>query len=331
MEIKETIGIDVSKLTLDAHIHSNRQSTVFENSEKGFAKLVKWAYANSPHSKDYILFIFEHTGLYSERLSEHFSKEGIPYSIVSGLEIKRSLGIVRGKDDKVDAARIALYGYRLRDEITLSKSPTSTIRTLKKLLSLRERLIRQRAGYKASIKEQKKVLGRKDFKLLFKVQEKMIRELTVHIDALELEMEANIKSDRELDCIFSLLLSIKCIGKQAAMLLLVYTEGFTKFKSARQFAAYCGIAPYPHQSGSSIRGKSRVSQMANKNIKSLLNMCALSSIRHDAELKGYYDQRVASGKNKMSTVNIVRNKLVSRAFAVVHRGTPYVNVYKHAS
>ncbi|MEO1546998.1 MAG: IS110 family transposase, partial [Bacteroidota bacterium] len=138
-------------------------------------------------------------------------------------------------------------------------------------------------------------------------------------------------SDTELDRIFGLLLSIKCIGKQAAMFLLVHTDGFTKFDNARQFAAYCGIAPYPYQSGTSIKGRSRVSPMANKGIKSLLNMCALSSIRHNSEIKRYYDQRIAAGKNKMSTVNIVRNKLVSRAFAVVNRGTPYVNVYKHAS
>ncbi|MEL6304550.1 MAG: IS110 family transposase [Bacteroidota bacterium] len=331
METKETIGIDVSKATLDVHIHSNKCKGTFENSKKGFSLLVKWAYGNSPVPTKNILFIFEHTGLYSEKLSEHLSKEGIPYTVVSGLEIKRSLGIVRGKDDRIDAAKIALYAYRLRDEITLSKAPSKRIRALKKLLSLRERLVRQRAGYKASLKEQKKVLAEKDFGLLFKVQKKMVAELTKQIDTIDGEMDSVIKSDTELDRIFGLLLSIKCIGKQAAMFLLVHTDGFTKFDNARQFAAYCGIAPYPYQSGTSIKGRSRVSPMANKGIKSLLNMCALSSIRHNSEIKRYYDQRIAAGKNKMSTVNIVRNKLVSRAFAVVNRGTPYVNVYKHAS
>lgn len=331
MEIKETIGIDVSKATLDAHIHSNKCNGTFDNSKKGFSQLVKWAYGNSCSPRENILFVFEHTGLYSEKLSEYLSKNQNPYVIVPGLEIKRSLGITRGKDDRIDAAKIALYAYRLRDEIRLSKAPSKQIRALKKLLSLRERLVRQRAGYKASLKEQKKVLGQKDFKLLFKVQERMIRELTRQIDAVDVEMGSIIKSDAKLDRTFNLLLSIRCIGNQAAMLLIVHTEGFTKFNNARQFAAYCGIAPYPHQSGTSIRGKSRVSPMANKSIKSLLNMCAMSSIIYNPEIRKYYDQRVAAGKNKMSTVNIIRNKLVSRAFAVVNRGTPYVNVYKHAS
>ncbi len=331
MEIKETIGIDVSKATLDAHIHSNKRRATFDNSKKGFSLLVQWAYGNSGFPKGHILFVFEHTGLYSEQLSTHLSREQVPYAMVPGLEIKRSLGITRGKDDRIDAAKIALYAYRMRDEIALSKAPSKRIRALKKLLSLRERLIKQRAGYRASLKEQKKVLGQKDFKLLFKVQERMVKELSREIDAIDREMESIIKTDAELDRIFALLLSIRCIGNQAAMFLLVHTEGFTKFRNARQFAAYCGIAPYPYQSGTSIRGSSRVSHVANKKIKSLLNMCAMSSIIYNAEIKQYYDKRVAAGKNKMSTLNIIRNKLVSRAFAVVNRGTPYVNVYKHAS
>ena len=112
MKIKETIGIDVSKVSLDAHVHSNKYKGTFENSEKGFVSLVKWAYANSGHPKENILFIFEHTGLYSEKLAEHLSSNQVPCTIVAGLQIKKSLGIVRGKDDRIDAAKIALYAYR---------------------------------------------------------------------------------------------------------------------------------------------------------------------------------------------------------------------------
>ena len=331
MKIKDTIGIDVSKLTLDAHMHSTKETATFENSKKGFARLIKWAYQKSKEPREHILFAFEHTGLYSEKLGEYLTKEKVPYSVKSGLEIKRSLGITRGKDDRIDAAKIALYAYRLREELTLSKAPSKQIGAIKKLYSLRERLVRQRAGYKASLKEQKKVLGQRDHALLIQVQQRLIREFTKQIKVIDQEMQSIIKSDQELDRIYNLLLSIRCIGNQAAMLFIAHTEAFTKFNNARQFAAYCGIAPYPYQSGTSIRGKTRVSQMANKSVKSLLNMCALSSILYSPEIKSYFEQRVAAGKNKMSTVNIIRNKLVSRAFAVVNRGTPFVELYRHAS
>lgn len=90
MEIKDTIGIDISKLTFDGHIHSNQMSQVFENSDKGFKKLVKWTYRNSPFPKDRILFIFEHTGLYSHALSVFLAERDIPFALVPGMEIKRS-------------------------------------------------------------------------------------------------------------------------------------------------------------------------------------------------------------------------------------------------
>ncbi|MCK5705403.1 MAG: IS110 family transposase, partial [Cyclobacteriaceae bacterium] len=92
--------------------------------------------------------------------------------------------------------------------------------------------------------------------------------------------------------------------------------------------SYCGIAPFPNTSGTSIRGKTKVSNLANKKIKSLFDLCAKSAIQHNPEMKAYYNRRLEEGKNKMSTINIVRNKLLSRIFAVVNRQTPYVDGYE---
>ncbi len=331
MKIMETIGIDVSKATLDACIHSNQELATFENSGKGFSKLLKWGYTSSSHQKEHIFIAFEHTGLYSERLSEYLSEKEIPHAMISGLEIKRSLGIARGKNDRIDAAKIALYAYRLRDEIQPSIAQSKEIKTIKKLLSLRDRLVRQRAGYKASSREQKNILKRKDNELLFKVQDRMIKELSKLIKELEKEMQRIIKIRPELDHLFSLLKTVKCIGDQAALFLIVYTEAFTKFQNARQFAAYCGVAPFPNRSGTSLKGKTRVSHLANKKMKSLLDMCAKSSICYNMEIRDYYYRRLAEGKNKMSTVNVIRNKLISRVFAVINRDTPYVDLWRHAS
>ena len=84
------------------------------------------------------MFVFEHTGLYSHELSVYLSENKIPFLIVPGLEIKRSLGIARGKNDKVDATKIALYGYRLRDELKPYQMPSQQLLSLKRLLSLRQ-------------------------------------------------------------------------------------------------------------------------------------------------------------------------------------------------
>ena len=128
-----------------------------------------------------------------------------------------------------------------------------------------------------------------------------------------------------------LIISIKGVGKQTALFMIVYTHGFTKFKNWRKFASYCGIAPFPNLSGTSIRGRTKVSNLANKKIKSLFDLCAKSAIQHNPEMKAYYYGRLDEGKNKMSTINIIRNKLLARIFAVVERQTPYVDTMKYAA
>lgn len=327
----ETVGIDISKLTFDARVHTSQAYQSFDNENKGYQDLISWAYENSSFSKEKIIFVFEHTGLYSHQLSVYLTSQGIPFLMVPGLEIKRSLGMARGKDDKKDATKIAQYTYRLRDEIVPSKLATEEVMSLKRLLSLRERLVKQRSGFKSFIKEQKRVLPKKGNETLLSTQEKMIRYLSKQIESVEKQMEGMIEENESMSRNFRLLTSIKGVGPQTALFMIAYTANFTKFKNWRKFASYCGIAPFPNSSGTSIRGRTKVSNLANKKIKSLLDLCAKSSIQHNPEMKQYYNNRIETGKNKMSTINIVRNKLVSRMFAVIARNEPYINLMKYAA
>ncbi len=331
MKIKQTIGIDISKLTFDVRIHSNQYYQVFDNNLKGFKELIKWVEKNNSSSKEQTLFILEHTGIYSEQITLFFDEKKISFALISGLEIKKSLGISRGKDDKVDATKIALYGYRLRDEIKPYKLPSKSINQLKRLLTLRERLVKQRTGHISTLKEQKRIYTKKDNKLLLETQEKMIQYLTKQIKNLELEMNEIIKSNQQLKQQYKLIVSIKGIGNQTALFMIVTTNGFTRFKSWRKFASYCGIAPFPSTSGTSIRGRTKVSNLANKKLKSLFDLCAKSAIQNNPEMKIYYRRRIEQGKNKMSTINIIRCKLLARIFATVKRQTPYVDTLKYAA
>lgn len=331
MKIKQTIGIDISKLTFDVRIHSNQYYQVFDNNLKGFKELIKWVEKNNPISKEQTLFILEHTGIYSEQISLFFDENNISFALIPGLEIKNSLGISRGKDDKVDATKIALYGHRLRDEIKPYKLPSKSINQLKRLLTLRERLVKQRAGHKSTLKEQKRIYTKKNNKLLLQTQEKMIKYLTKQISNIELEMNEIIKSNQKLKQQYKLIVSVKGIGNQTALFMIVTTNGFTRFTTWRKFASYCGIAPFPNTSGTSIRGRTKVSNLANKKLKNLFDLCAKSAIQNNPEMKIYYNRRIEQGKNKMSTINIIRCKLLARIFATVKRQTPYVEVLKYAS
>ena len=331
MEIIDVVGIDVSKLTIDVVVHKSKSYRQFENTNKGFATLCKWALSQSKVDAKKLLFVFEHTGLYSHQLAVYLSKKEFSFSIVPGLEIKRSLGIARGKDDKIDATKIARYGYRLKDEIEPTTLLTEELQNLKSLLTLRDRMVKQRAGYKVSLKEMKRVLKMKDNVILFTTQEKIITSFNKQIDKIEKQMDEIVHSNKELKNQCYLMTSIIGIGRQTALYMIVNTAAFTKFRNSRCFASYCGIAPFPNSSGTSIRGKTKVSSLANRKMKSLLDLAAKSAIQYNSEMKLYYNKRLEQGKSKMSTINIIRNKLLSRIFAVVRRGTPYVDTMSYAA
>ena len=331
MKFKEALGIDVSKKTIDVMLHLNSNYCQFENNVKGYKAMLQWAKKQTGLSLTQILICFEHTGLYSLPMAVFLSEQKIVFCMESALQIKRSLGLVRGKNDKVDAKRIAEYAYLRRGQLKPFVLPSKSVLKLQKLLSLRERMVKQRAGYLGSMKEYKSMLKQKEHKLMFSIHKKTIHFLSKQIDVIEKEIIELIQVDEVMKHLYNLMISVKGVGLILASNLLVVTNCFMGFTDSRKFACYAGIAPFEKQSGISLKTKSRVSHFANKKIKTLLNLSASSAIQCDPELKVYYQKRVENGKSKMSTLNIVRNKIVHRIFAVVKRGTPYVPLFQHAA
>ncbi len=321
------IGIDVSKQTLDAYDYQYQLSLQVSNTKAGFKQLLKWV--SQRHSRlEQILFCWEHTGMYSLPVALFFTEQKLNYCMVSGLEIKRSMGISRGKSDQKDAKTIARYAYLRREEIKLYQLPTKAIMELKNLLSLREKMVRDRTGYQTTLKEMRRTLKVNKQDLLCLAQEHIIGELSLQIKKVEKKMLELIKDDEQLKKLYQLVTSVKGVGLILGVNFIVYTNGFTAFANWRKFACYAGIAPFEYQSGTSIKGKKKVSHLANKSLKALLSNAACSCIKHSGEMRLYYQKRIAEGKSKMSTQNIIRNKIVARVFAVVKRGTPYVEEYK---
>jgi transposase len=192
-------------------------------------------------------------------------------------------------------------------------------------------LIKQRTALKNANKGHYNTYSENEFKFLKESQMRMIKMLSEEIKITESEILFIINHDTELKRSYDLLLSIKGIDKILGFYLITLTHNFTKFTDPRKFACYAGIAPFEYSSGTSVKGRTKVHPCANKQIKSLLNMAAMSSIQLSGEYQLYYIKRTTEGKNKMSTLNIIRNKLIFRAFSVVKRGSPYVDLHKFAA
>ena len=316
------VGVDISKATLDVCIKPVGLQFTMENNNKGFRIFSKKL---QPHVQpgDEVLVVMEHTGYYSFRFEQFLRKRQIGYCKVAALEIIRSSGIKRQKSDKADAQQIAEYGWRRKGELQGDEQLCETLAQLRPLLSFRFQLVKHRQGYKCSLKELKATGAIESTCYLAKSYQHMIRTLSAQIREVEEQIKACIQASGDLLKNYELLLSIKGIGPVTAAYVLLRTENFRRFKEARQFYCYAGLAPFKHQSGTSIKGRDRISNLANKKCKELLSQAANAAVRHDPQLKHYYQQRLKKGKTKRNALNIVRAKLVARMFAVIHRQTPY--------
>lgn len=324
MDFKAFVGIDISKTTIDVNIYGSPTCREFKNTDTGFKEMIAWIERQSRAAISECLVCFEHTGLYSVQLTIRLSQKKVFYSQVPALEIKRSLGIARGKNDRVDSMRIARFAYERRDKLKCSKLPGKSLRKLQPLLSLRNYLMRQKAGLQGLRKEQGTVFKGAGYRSLFKVHDRLISDLRKKILSLEEEMRAVVENDPELMGHYKLVTSVTGIGPLTAYHMLLYTDNFERFSCWRKFACYSGTAPFEYSSGTSIRGRTKVHYFANRTMKTLLFLCAMNAIKYDHEIHGYYERRIKEGKSKMSTINIVKNKLIARVFAAVKRNSPYL-------
>jgi transposase len=326
----ESVGIDVSKLTLDVFLYNKKTHHQFANNARGFIAMQKWIKSEVKELND-VIYCFEHTGWYCILLSLFLQEQSMFYCCINPLELKRSMGFKRGKTDKTDSYEIARFAWLRKDELDPSVPMPIKLIELQRLMSVREQLVKQCTALRNLEKGLLVTIEKTSTDVGLKVIRQSIIHLEKQIGKLEKEMESLIKADDKMKNNFTLSKSVKGVGRILAIQMLLHTHNYTRFVEWRQFSAYCGLVPYPHQSGTSINGRRKIHAISDVKMKSLLSMSAISAIQHDAELKIYYKKRVEEGKPKMVALNIIRNKIVSRIFATIKRGTPYVELSLHAA
>lgn len=320
----QIVGVDVSKLTLDVHCYGHTATAnPVSNNVAGFKSLDKWLKHKVSKCKEDVLVVMEYTGIYTYNLERFLEQKGWKYVKRPALDIKRSGGMRRGKTDRMDAVMISEYGYMRQSTLKPMVPLTDSQVALQQLMAHRDKLVADRASYQSRLKELKGQMGKKMNVQIEQSSTYLMEVITVEIKEIEREIKLAIASDEAVQTNYELVSSVRGIGFATAVHLLIATENFTRFENHRKFACYCGVAPFDHKSGSSIRGKTSVSHLANKKLKSLLTMAALTAIKYDADLKAKYEQKIQEGKPKMSAINIIRIKIIERVFAVIKRQTMY--------
>ena len=322
------VGIDVSKSKFDlalikAHDKDHVIQGVFDNTHKGIKSMSKFLEKEHKVRLTETIFCMEFTGVYCRPLTSFFVDHECNVWIEMPVNIIRSLGLQRGKSDRIDAHRIALYAYKTRDDIKLWKPQREVIIKLRDLLALRERLITALKSLEMPINELLVMGDKKGAEIVRKGCQKSMSSLENEIGQIDKNLDDIIKDDPNLKELFQLATSVPGVGKLTALFMICFTNEFSMYTNPKQLACYCGVAPFEHSSGSSVRGRTRVSHMANKVLKRMLHMGAMSVISRDPELRDYYQRKVAQGKNKMLVINAVRNKIIHRLCAVIKRGYGY--------
>jgi len=328
------IGVDVSKLTLDVSLvlaegllRHSRGSIVIANTPEGLKELRIWLKQQRVVFNETTKVVMENTGMYHRLLVSWIKRWGFHYCVDNAARIKWSLGITRGKDDKVDSQRIAMYAAKNLQELHWNNASEERLMLLKDLLTTRETVLQQIQQLRVPLNERKQYLDEKLIQEMELLLSPALTGLKESLKKLDTAIQKAIAADTELSRLYRLALSVPCIGPQTAAALLCDTRAFTGYQNTRQLSSYCGVVPFGYRSGTSIRGKNKVHPMANKNLKRLLHMCVLSGIRKYPEFQDYYERKIAEGKHVMSVINALRNKLVIRVAAVVKRGEPYVDNY----
>lgn len=316
METKKLCcGIDVSHTKLDV-CYQNNLGELFHlqvgNNNSGFQKIIE-------HTGVDYHFVMEATGVYYIRLAFYLHQQGCKLSVVNALSIKRyiQMHLERNKSDKKDAAWICRYAieqkppyWEMPDSAYFeSKQLYNTIRDyteqIKRINNQLHSLRLLPVPSKDTIKSLEKVIV---------CMEKEIKQLEQKLQLLlqrwQPEQLKNVSS-------------IKGIGKRAAAMLIVFTQGFKYTQSHRQLISFAGLAPTQYSSGSSIQGKPRIYKRGGKNLRDVLYMCSMNAMKTNNACKALYDRLRANGKTGKQALIAVCNKLLKQVFAVVKNNSLY--------
>ena len=308
-------GVDISKDVFDVS-NSEGKHFQFKNNGLGFKSFLK-----DLSNED--LVVMEATGYYHYRLAQFLYEKGMKVSVVNPLSVKRfiQMKLSKIKTDKSDAK--AICEYAKANEVPLYTARDKNQAEALQLLRLIDIYTKQSTALKNKLHGEK-VLG-KPSKVVYHSLNRSLKVVQNEIKTLEARLTEIVKDEQQKQ--LTLLKSIPGMGNKTAIMLLVLTDGFTNFENASQLCCYAGITPIIRESGSSVRGKSKISKMGNPKLRNLLFMCSFTACKHNKACREIYERIIAKGKSKKLALIAVCNKLLKQAFAVAKSGLPYDENY----
>ncbi len=324
------VGIDIAADNFVASIYQSPEKPVvtkegFENTFDGFTAFVSWLNEQKINIKNSILCM-EATGVYGEGIAHFLVSQGYKVSVEPPLKVKRAFDPIGHKTDPVDSRQIAEYAYRYRDELRFWQPKEEIIEKIRHLLTAREQFVKQSTALQNSLGAYKRHVVQ--VTLITDAHAHLLKELKKQIAEIDKELEQLIRKNPDISNIKNQLMSLPGCGLLLSSSLIAMTNSFRDIPSYRTLAAFIGICPYQHQSGTSVYRPAHIRPFGPSYARKLLMLAARSVVTHNVEFRKYYLRKLAEGKAKKLVLNNVANKLIKIACAMIKNNSRYVSTYQ---
>lgn len=330
--LKQVAGIDVSQKELVVSLGRMREDLTteihayktFPNNEKGFGALILWV-GKLTVVETSVKYVMEATGIYHETLAYYLTDKDFLVSILKPNKVSNFAKTLETKTvtDKTASQAIALFG--LEKQLTIWQKPKQIYRSLRQVTRERGQLIEERTALKNQLHAEqseafpsKKSIDRMQVRIqLLDDQEKEIKR----------EIADFIKQDKAVSATVNLLCTIPGVGSLTAATILSETNGFELITNKKQLTSYAGLDVQEKQSGTSVKGKPRISKKGNKYLRKAMHLPALAAIRHDKRYKAIFARLVQKHGIKMKAAVAVQRKLLELTYTIFKTNRPYEKEY----
>jgi transposase len=315
------VGIDIGKSELVCcYLYSQasekKESLTVANTPSGHKKIISWIQTLQQKNQTSITTVMEATSSYWETIAAHLNTANQPVCVVQPLRIAHFAKVLfkRSKSDSADAHTIALYGH---SQHPVKWQPLTQTHQQSKAISRRiKQLQKMLQAEKNHLEHTNDSYCQKDIKAT-------IKQLTTRIEKLKQQLQSIVQEDPLLDSQFKLLQSINGIGAQSASQLIAELPNLAEFEDARQLAAWAGLTPRHHQSGTSGKTKTPISKIGSNHLREILYFPALVGTRYNPILKTFRDRLIENGKTKLQAVIAAMRKLLHIIYGVLTTQQPF--------
>ncbi len=309
-------GIDISHLVFDV-TETDGKYYQFKNNGSGFKKFTKLLNCDS-HC------VMEATGYYHYQLAYYLLESGMKVSVENPLSVKRfiQMKLSKIKTDKSDSKLICEYAQQV--DLKLWKGNSKNEMECLQITRALSVYTKQSTMLKNKLHGES-VLGEPS-KAVVRSLKRSLKQLVKEIKSLEDKLLVLVKEVHQ--DLLTRLQTIPGIGRKTAIMLVVLTGGFDRFTSASELCSYAGLTPVIRQSGSSVKGRPRISKIGNQKLRNLLFMCSFNACKYNKACRDLYERIVAKGKSKKLALIAVCNKLLKQAFAIAKSGLIYDDTYR---